>query len=72
MTKIKCYICGKPTKFAYRPDILLDKNKEMNREKLKVLSDEEADRIKGKIKKFRKEFKKDLERRYKRLFKSED
>ncbi len=24
MTKIKCYICGKPTEFAYRPDILLD------------------------------------------------
>ena len=21
MNRIKCYICGKPTEFAYRPDI---------------------------------------------------
>ena len=41
----------------------------MNREKLKVLSDEEAKEMKERVKKFRKEFKKDLERRYKRLFK---
>ena len=31
-----------------------ERRKEMNREKLKVLSDEEVDRIKGKIKKLRK------------------
>jgi hypothetical protein len=72
MTKIKCYICGKPTKFAYRPDILLDKNKEMNREIKKVLSNKEAKEMKERVKKFRKEFKKDLERRYKTMTKQRE
>lgn len=39
-----------------------ERRKEMNREKLKVLSDEEADRIKGKIKKLKQKFDENLQR----------
>lgn len=39
-----------------------ERRKEMNREKLKVLSDEEVDRIKGKIKKLKQKFDENLQR----------
>lgn len=44
----------------------------MNKRKHKVLSDEEAKKMKESIKRFSKRFAEDLERRHKKLFEYED